>query len=149
MGNNQSPASNWSVDNWAYGNGPHATTIKDVLDGAQQIPEKYFGGETIENDPTIHQLQHDLLAFDETLKKFFRIGKSKSSVSDYSSVDGSDAYQTYGENHDYLEPISIIGIDSSTSSSQRFLYWRCGNCTMENKIGERVCQQCGQMETRF
>ena len=32
----------------------------------------YFGGDVIENDPSMHQLQYDLLSFDETLKNLFR-----------------------------------------------------------------------------
>ena len=156
MGKNQSTAGSWSTDDWTHGTSSNGVSFEQVLDEAQKIPQKYFGGQALENDPSMHQLQHDFLAFDETLKKFFRIGKTKSSISDYSSIDGSDAYQVRQQtsrdseqNHEYLEPISIIGMDSSMTNSQRYLYWRCGNCMMENKIGERICQRCGEMETRF
>lgn len=157
MGKNQSStAGNWSTDHWTNGTSSNGVSIEQVLDEAQKIPQKYFGGQAIENDPIVHQIQDDFLAFDETLKKFFRFGRTKSSISDYSSIDGSDAYQVEQQasrdseqSHDYLEPISIIGMDSSMTNSQRHLYWRCGNCTMENRIPERICQRCGQMETRF
>lgn len=160
MGKNQSTVAQWSANDVAFGNGPNAVSIEEVIEEVGRIPEKYFGGEAIENDSSMHQMHHDLLAIDEKLKSFFSRKKAQQSRNDYSSADPYDAYQIQqqtsrdsGQNHDYLEPISIIGMDPSSSfsmtHSQTYLLWRCGNCTMENKIGERVCRRCGQAETRF
>lgn len=160
MGKNQSSTAHLPANDEAIETGRNAVSIENVIEEARKFPEKYLGGHAIESNPSMHQMQNDLLAFDEKLKNFFLRRTPQQSNNDYSSADPYDSYQTQrqtsqdsGQNHEYLEPISVIGIDvpssGSMTHSQSYLQWRCGNCMMENKIGERMCRRCGQTETRF
>jgi len=72
MGSSQSATANWSIDDWAYGTGENAATVEDVIQETRKIPLKYFGGDAIQNDASMHQMQHDLLSFDATVKNLFR-----------------------------------------------------------------------------
>ena len=70
MGQKQSARENWTIESRASGTGQKCyTTSPSFWCNKKKIPAKYFGGQTIENDPSMRQMQRDLLAFDDTLKR--------------------------------------------------------------------------------
>jgi hypothetical protein len=172
MGNKQSSTANWSVDDWAFGTGANAVTIDEVVEETRKIPAKYFGGDAIEKDASMHQMQNDLLAVDEVFKNLFRRKKNRRSIQN--QPPPSDEYYYYEEqqseefpqptdseqNQNYLPPIyananglpilepinnSLKAVENNASKA----IWRCSYCAIENKITERVCRRCGQAETRL
>ena len=173
MGQNQSVAgTGWSIDDFAYGTGANAVSIDAVIAQTGTLPTRLFGGEAIQNDATMHQMQHDLLAIDDTLKRIFlRRKKTKRSAQDrpedeYYPEEESAAVQQStdsrsNEDH-YLVP-TFIDVnqtvpshvlesipDSLSNAAKNFnnkILWRCTQCTAENKITERVCRRCRQCET--
>ncbi len=164
MGKNQSTTANWSTDDWAYGTGQNAVSIEEVLHETSKIPEKYFGGQAIQNDASMHQMQRDLLSFDETLINLFRRKKPKQSRNNIPTEDGYYYYEEQQsdasaqpmdleQNQNYFQPLYANGNELSTPipgiNSSDKLFWRCTNCTAENKKIQRVCRRCGQAETRL
>ncbi|CAF0761387.1 unnamed protein product [Adineta steineri] len=169
MGNKQGTTSSWSVDDWAYGTGENAVPVEEVVDEVKKIPKKYFGGQAIENDASMHQMQNDLLSFDDTLKRiFFRRKKNKRSRKDEQQQPEEEEYYYEeeeeqrvdgAENPEYLEPIyvtrgdlsSMPTTDSSdyTTTTNKSVIWRCSHCTQENKVSENSCRRCGQAESKF
>jgi hypothetical protein len=176
MGSSQSSTASWSIDDWAYGTGENAATLDDVIHETSKIPGKYFGGNAIQNDASMHQMQHDLLSFDATLKNLFRRKKNKRSKrnqppsdEDYYYYDEQQQQQQSEEipqptdseqNQNYLQSIytepnrlppldAIYDSVNVTEKPSGKVIWRCSNCTVENKITERVCRRCGQSETRL
>lgn len=154
------PTANWSVDDWAFGTGANALSAEEVMAETSKLPAKLFGGEVIQNDPSMNQMQTDLLSIDETFKNLFRSKKKKQKKS---AATSQTTYQEQGQYHhhesqqghgDYLQPISVDKNASAPSaplypqSAQR-LTWRCTGCTSENKVSERFCRRCGQAETTF
>ena len=122
----QASSNSWSVDDWAFGTGTNMVSMQEAMDETSKLPKKLFGGETIEKDSSMLQVQSDLLSIDETIKKLFRRKKSKKSKKnnhDYAYYDESqrqdgyyyedDQYDYDGqpahavEDSDYLEPIAI------------------------------------------
>ena len=93
MGNKQSATTSWSVDDWAFGTGANAVSMGEVVEEAGKIPRKYFGGAVVEKDPSMNHLQHDLLAFDESVKNIFRRKKNKRVRSDQPPPDESYYYE--------------------------------------------------------
>lgn len=168
MGNTGSVAGNWSVDNWPFSTGENAVSIETVINETSKIPKKYFGGEAIENDPSINQMQRDLLAFDETIINMFRRNKSTEQVRkttdeyyrqqcDQRSSSSSQANSAENDG-DYLQaafvddnglPAVLPVSDSSTTapqtSSRSIL--GCSHFTTDSKTTEYVCRQCNQAET--
>ena len=166
MGKNQS-----TVENWTYGTGENAVTFGDVLSETKKIPEKYFGGQSIQNNPAMHEMQRDLLSFDETLKNLFRKKKDPPSRNNIPTEDGYYYYEEEEQqeqqqpidsvqNQHYLEPTFIN--ENSTSPvtpvgnsinhvprNPNKLFWRCTNCMAENKKTEHACRRCGEAETQL
>ena len=174
MGNKQATTASWSVDDWAYGTGANAVSIDEVIEETSKIPHKYFGGAAIENDASMHQMQNDLLSFDQSVKNLFRRKKNKKSKKqtppadqyyqqEYEEQEYSEEVSQpndSGDNQNYLQPIyldangiapSVPYEQSSTSfpTNSNKATWRCSHCTVENKITERTCRKCGQAETRL
>jgi len=174
MGSRQSTTSNWSIDDWAYGTGENAATIEDVIHETSKIPGKYFGGNVIEKDASMHQMQNDLLSFDAAVTNLFRRKKNKRSKRNQPQYDEEYYYeeeqqqQSEGippptdseQNQNYLQSIytepnrlpplePIYDTVNVTEKPSGKIIWRCSNCTVENKITERVCRRCGQSETRL
>jgi hypothetical protein len=171
MGNkNQSATASWTIDDWAYGTGANAVSMEEVVQETGRIRTKYFGGQAVENDASIHQMQHDLLSFDETLKNIFRRKKNKRSKQyeppsdEYYYEEEEEQEQQFDaiaqptdsqEKRSYLQPIFTDGdalpsvpiTDPATNTGK--IIWRCSNCTVENKMTDRVCRRCGQAETRL
>jgi hypothetical protein len=160
MGKNQSTTANWPVDDWTPGTSQNAISIEGVINETKKIPVKYFGGQAIENDASMHQMQRDLLSFDETLKNLFRKNKTKQSSNNISTEDGyyyyyeeqqqpidSEQNQNYFQSIFPNENISSSVIPGTINSNK--LFWRCTNCMAENKKTEQACRQCGQAETRL
>ncbi|UJR28976.1 hypothetical protein I4U23_010194 [Adineta vaga] len=165
MGNSQTTTS-WSVDDWAYGTGANAVPVDEVVEEVGKMPARYFGGKTIGNDPSMNQMQQDLLSFDDTLKKLFRRKKNKRSKheepeEEYYYEDGQAMSQEDATESGYISPTSL---DRNTASSvpnqttdssldaptnRTKLIWRCGQCAADNKVTESSCRRCGQAETKF
>ena len=123
--------------------GENAVSINDVIEGTSQIPKKYFGGDLIQNDPSIQQMQQGLLAFDEAIKNIlFRRNRKQSQV-DTQSIPRFD-------NDNYLQPTFINHDDLSASvSTINKATWRCTYCEIENHTTEHACRRCGQAETQL
>ncbi|CAF0957765.1 unnamed protein product [Adineta ricciae] len=173
MGNSQTTAS-WSVDDWAYGTGTNAVPVDEVVEEVGKLPARYFGGKAIENDASMHQMQQDLLTFDETLKKIFRRKKNKRSKQEPVAAAEEEGYY-YEDDPGMLdenvrdlqgEPVYLESttVDRNTASStpnqsnnssldapatRGKLIWRCTHCAMDNKVTESSCRRCGQAETKF
>jgi hypothetical protein len=167
MGKNQSTPANWSVDGLSSETGENAVSFEDVLNESKKIPEKYFGGQSLENNPAMHEMQRDLLSFDETLKGFFRKKKNPSSINNIPTEDGYYYYEEEQQqpidtlqNQNYLEPTFVNENSNSTvrpvGNSMNYapknpnkLFWRCTNCMAENKKTEHACRRCGEAETQL
>ncbi|CAF1111275.1 unnamed protein product [Rotaria sp. Silwood1] len=171
MGNNQSGTNNWNMDDLAFGTAANVITAEEIVTEVSRIRSKYFGGDAVENDPSMHQMQNDLLAFDESLKRlFFRRKKSKPSSNEvlheeyyYEDQQPTPAMETYNSinNQHYLEPTFLDkNLPSSSSKSisdsvndqvknTNTNSWRCSNCTAENKITDHVCRRCKLAETQL
>ncbi|CAF1200031.1 unnamed protein product [Rotaria sordida] len=170
MGNNQSGIRTWNMDDLAFGTSPNAITMDDLLIAVHNIRAKYFGGDAIENDPSMHQMQNDLLSIDQTLKRFFFRKKNNQQSSedvpseeyyyeDQQSILPTETNDSIYNQH-YLEPnlldnnilpssISIIDLPNDQVNSTNKNFWKCGNCTAENKITENVCRRCNLAETQL
>jgi hypothetical protein len=171
MGQSQAARPNWSVDDWAFGTGANAMTAEEMIAETKKIPSKLFGGDAIESDASMHQMQRDLLSFDDALKRLFRRKKRKHSKQaaydeqyDYQNdQEQSPAYAD--DNNEYLAPVAFVadsaGLDASVphdnveqtgdtvKNSNPKLFWRCTQCTADNKITESSCRRCGLIETAF
>lgn len=165
MGQNQSSSvatNSWTVDDWAFGTGANALSTEEVMQEASKLPSKLFGGKAIENDPSMHQMQNELLSIDQTLKNLFRRKKkNKRSREPVEQVEEYYPDQQYYDpsippqtgNDDYLQPIPIDQNQQSQEAPPSApgytekLTWRCKMCTCENKISENVCRRCKQAET--
>ena len=143
------------MDDWAYGTGTNAVQLEDVFVEAKKVPAKYFGGQAIENDTSMHRMQRDLLSFDEALKRLFCFGRKKRKQpvideEEYYESDGNP--QTIPEEEEerssphYINVKRLELIDDVPSFSST---WRCRYCTAENKATEIDCHECRQTETRF
>ncbi|CAF3173499.1 unnamed protein product [Rotaria sp. Silwood2] len=169
MGNNQSSTSNWNMDDLAFGTAPNAVKVDDIVNEVTKIRSKYFGGALVESDPSMHQMQNDLLSFDETLKRlFFRRKKSKQSSNnlppeeyyyeDQQSTSAAEINDSTDDQH-YLQPTFDRNVRSSSASVTdsindgititKKIIWRCSNCTAENKITDNVCRRCKLAETKL
>jgi len=145
------------MDNWAFGTGENAIPFEKVLDEAKTIPARYFGGQTIGNDPSMQQMQHDLLAFDDKLTRFFfrRKKNKRSKKQNYSDE------QYYTQNRQYYDQtqesipeededqLSSIYADNNPQTTNKNSSWQCRYCNAENKSMDIICRQCKQIETRF
>lgn len=165
MGNNQATAS-WSVDDWAYGTGTNAVPVDEVVEEVGKMPARYFGGKRIGNDPSMNQMQQDLLSFDDTLKNLFRRRKHKRAAQQPQG-EGQDQYedgQAYAEEAEeptYLDPTprdkessdqsasALPNASGAAATNKSKLLWRCSSCAAENKVTESSCRRCGQAETKF
>lgn len=101
MGQTQAVESNWNMDDLAFGTAPNAVTVEEVVDVAQKIPGKLFGAKAIQNDATIHQMQNDLLSFDDTILRLFRRRKHKNSKNKNALPQSSQDEQAYAEGTEY------------------------------------------------
>ncbi|CAF2555248.1 unnamed protein product [Rotaria sp. Silwood2] len=179
MGHKQSTASNLTFDDFAFGTAPNAVQIEDVIEATQQIPGKLFGAKMIENDPSMHKMQQDLLSFDDTLRRIFRRKKHKRSKKEDTSNESyqDEQYyeydqgyydqdgQYYTDSQEYFdqkqEPIPEEDEDHLSSNyagdkkqtinedTEKDLSWRCRYCTAENKSTDVDCRQCKQRGTNF
>ena len=170
MGQKQSLTSDWSVDDWAFGTGANAVPIEAVIEEAKNAPVKYFGGRQIENDQSMHQMQHDLLSFDDTLKRiFFRWRKGKRSKKQNHhdvAYEQNDQAQHYDEETEYYPDGTPAGIpeeevndyskepagdkeDIVKGDLDTNPPWRCRYCTAENKSTDIDCRQCKESESHF
>jgi hypothetical protein len=162
MGHKQSSTANWTVNDWAFGTGQNAVPLEDVVEEVSELPGKLFGAKAIENDQSMHQMQHDLLSFDEVLKKrlFFWRKKSKRQGQEYDYQDEQyyDENQQYDqsqfpipeEDENHLEPIYANENQPATNrDANANVPWRCRYCTTENKSTDLQCRQCKQSGTVY
>lgn len=179
MGQSQSATSSWSVDDWAFGTGANAISTEEVITETSKLPAKLFGGEAIEQDSSMHQMQRDLLSFDDTLKRIFLRRKKNKRPSRQIPQDDAYYYQTEevgapidGQLADpnYLPPVPVISHRGSETPAPPLaaaeappeadaavkplsenpsakLFWRCTQCTADNKVTESSCRRCGTVET--
>jgi len=119
MGQKHTATKNWTVDDWAFGTGENAVPLEEVIEEAKTVPARYFGGRAIGNDPTMQQMQQDLLSFDDTIKRiFFRRKKNKrTKQQDYSD----EQYYAENENQAYYDQNqqSIPEVDEEQFPSDR------------------------------
>jgi hypothetical protein len=151
MGSRQSSTANWSVDDWAYGTGENAVPVEEVVAEVRLIPARYFGGKAIGNDESMHQMQRDLLAFDDTLKRiFFRRKKKKQPQTDVPPEEYPNHLSPIYANSTAPSsaPPTIDRSNDATTNNTK-LFWRCSHCTAENKVSDNACRRCGQAETKF
>lgn len=108
--------SQWTMNDWAFGTAQNAVPIDDVVDEVKQMPLKYFGGNTIQNDVSMQQLQRDLLSFDDTVKRlFFWRKKNRRSKKNQPLQEEYDEYPVDGQYYDQTQqqPPSIAEEDES------------------------------------
>jgi len=152
MGHKQSSVANWTMDEWAFGTVPNAPTMDDVMEGAKEIPAKYFGGRVIENDSSMQKMQRDLLAFDDTLKRIFLCRRKKKKQQNYSDEQYyAEDQQYYDQNQETIpeEDEDQISTDNNQQTTDKNSSWKCRNCGTENKSTNIACRQCKEIETRF
>ncbi|CAF1435137.1 unnamed protein product [Didymodactylos carnosus] len=93
-----------SFDQWAFGTHENAIKIEDVSESIQQLPTQYFGGKDIDNDQQLHQMQQELLGFDDVFRRLFRRKKKNSKKQKQKQTQQKNNYlqPTYDEN--YYDP---------------------------------------------
>jgi ribosomal protein L40E len=141
MGNNQATTTNGTTTEYASSTEQDAP-IDDqfaFLNETSKLSAKYFGGEALQHDPSIHKMQHDLLTFDETIKNLFSRRKNTKESNGYNDQDQSTTI-----NGDISPSLASI-----TDTSNNKLIWRCTYCSAENKIAEQACRRCRQAETKL
>jgi len=150
--------SNWTVNDWAFGTADNAVPLEDVMDEVQKMPMKYFGGNAIQNDASMQQMQRDLLSFDDTLKRlfFWRKKNKRSKKQNYS--DGEyygENEQNYDRNHqsipeeDESPSLPPIYVNRNEQPMDINSSWKCRICGTENQLTQMECQQCKQIEAKF
>ena len=162
MGHRQSSIANWSMDDWAFGTATNAVQLEDVFVEAKKVPARYFGGQAIESDTSMHQMQSDLLSFDQALKQLFCFRRKKrkqpiepeENYDPYQQYDGSDGHpSTIPEESEETPPsppyINVKRLEIIEDVAPLSTTWRCRYCTAENKAKDIDCQDCKQTETRF
>jgi ribosomal protein L40E len=157
MGNKQPATTNGTTDEYANDTAQSALSPEDLafIDTTAKLSAKYFGGEAIAHDASMHQMQQDLLSFDETIKNLFFRRKTTTNE----SSNGHEYYDQQPtdstENQNYNQSIPSDGnippsLSSVTdASNNNKLIWRCTYCTAENKITEQACRRCRQAETKL
>lgn len=96
MGQNSS-ANGWTVNDVAFGTGENMVTLDEAMHETRKLQIKAFGGKTIEADPSIQDIQKDLLSIDDSLKRLVRkVFRRKSRKTDKSAAN-------YEEEIDYEE----------------------------------------------
>ncbi|CAF0876858.1 unnamed protein product [Rotaria sp. Silwood1] len=103
MGHKQSLRSSRAIDDLAFGTAPNAVKMEEVIEVTQKIPGKLFGAKMIENDPSMRQMQYDLLSFDDTLRRLFRRKKKKLSQIQDTTNESYQDRQYYAENQEYYD----------------------------------------------
>ena len=141
MGNNQAATTNETTTEYADNTEQDAPTVDQFafLEQTSKFSAKYFGGEALQHDPSIHKMQHDLLTFDETIKNLFSRRKNTQESNEYNDQDQSN---NSTENQSTT-------IDGDIPPSNNKLIWRCTYCAAENKITEQACRRCRQAETKL
>ena len=129
----------WTVDELAFGTGPNAVQLEEVFRGAKIIPIQFFGGRTSETNPSMRRLQADLLAVDQTLKRWILGTKEDATPANNAEEE---------ENRIGFETI-IEEDETDLSSPLNNGRWRCRYCTAENKSIEIDCRECKQTVNRF
>ncbi|CAF0843700.1 unnamed protein product [Rotaria sordida] len=104
MGHKQSIKSHVTMNELAFGMRPNAAQTDEVIEVTQRIPEKLFGSKRIEDDPSIQQMQHELLSFDDTLRRLFRRKRKNQSKKQDSSYESYEDRQYDAENQEYYDP---------------------------------------------
>lgn len=94
--------SEWTTNDWAFGTAANAVPIDDVVHEVSQMPRRYFGGDTIQNDASMQQMQRDLLSFDEQLKRLF-FWRKKNRRGKKSQVLEEEEYPVDGEYYDQMQ----------------------------------------------
>ena len=134
---------NWSMDDWAYGTGENAVQIEEVIDEAKQVPMKYFGGNTIANDPSMQQMQQDFLALDQKFKKLFFWRKKKRARRAEAEAQQQQQQQEY-----YDSTPQTIFEEAEDEAPQAPIYenqsstWICDACHTKNKSTNVECEKC-------
>lgn len=169
MGNTGPIGANWSVNNWSYGTGDNAVSIETVINETSKIPQKFFGGEAIENDESMQQMHQDLLSIDQTIINMFR--RNKSSTTTKQTADESYRQQQYDQRSsavsqqihtdndgNSLEPAfldtnelpAVLPVTDSANTepqtSNRSILG-CSHRIVDSKMTEYVCRRCNQAET--
>jgi hypothetical protein len=148
--------SQWTVNDWAFGTASNAVPVEDVVEEVRQMPLKYFGGNAIQNDRSMQQMQRDLLSFDDQLKRlfFWRKKNKRSKKENYSNeeyyeenepyYDGN--HQTISEEDETLPPLPPIYVDQTMNKNS---LWKCQSCGTQNQSTDIECKQCKQTASRF
>lgn len=105
--------SDWTVNDWAFGTATNAVPIDDVVHEVSQMPRRYFGGDAIQNDASMQQMQRDLLSFDDTLKRLF-FWRKKNRRGKKSRPVEEEEYPVDGEYYDHMQQ-PIAEVDESSS----------------------------------
>lgn len=150
------------MDDWAFGTAANAVQLEDVFVEAKKVPARYFGGQAIESDTSMHQMQRDLLSFDQALKQLFccRRKERKQPIEpdenynpyqQYDELDGNpwSIPEETEENRPSPAYVNVKRSEIDDDVAPLSTTWRCRYCTAENKAKDIDCQECKQTETRF
>jgi len=142
MGQKQSAKRKRTVQDRASTTDRNAVKRVGIFGAIRKLPSKYLDDRTIADDPSMRQMQIDLLSFDDTVRRscFSRKKERYSEEYDYHDEQYYDQNQQSISDDDerYLQPIQI----KSPS-------WQCRYCAAENKSTTIKCRQCKEVETRF
>ena len=107
--------SQWTVNDWAFGTAPNAVPMEEVMDEVKQMPMKYFGGNVIQKDTSMQQLQHDLLSFDDSFKRLlFWRKKHRRSKKNQPFQNEEEGYPADGKYYDRMQQEPIVEEDESS-----------------------------------
>lgn len=102
MGQTQSSRENSVTSSKKFGTSVKHTKfhrIENALQEASKLSHKYFGGEIIQNDASMHQMQNELLLFDDRVKRILSRRKNRKQSNDSNTIDQNTCYNRYKYSH--------------------------------------------------
>ncbi|CAF1303990.1 unnamed protein product [Adineta steineri] len=117
MGHKHSTKKNWTIEERASDAEEKVAQSPNIITRVRKSSKKYFNGQAIENDASMHQLQDELLAIDNTVKqKCFPRKKKKQSKS------RSNSEEIYSQNEYYYDqnPQSLSDNDEYYDQNSQF-----------------------------
>jgi hypothetical protein len=151
--------SQWTVNDWAFGTAQNAVPMEDVVDEVRQMPMKYFGGNAIQNDTSMQQMQNDLLSFDDQLKRlfFWRKKNKRSKRGNYSEQEYYEendqsydqSHQTIPEEDEPIPPLPPIYVERNDQLTNKNPSWKCDKCGKQNQSTDIECLQCKKDSERL
>ena len=153
MGHKPSKRRKQTIENGGLNQDENAARPAECLGRVRRVQMKYFGGQAVENDASMHKMQEDLLTIDDKIKQSCsprrKRKQQQASIDDYESQDEQylDQHQQFVCNDDNYASHVYVNVTPPIHYNNRS--WQCRYCGEENQLAAFACYQCGEVENRF